>query len=487
MASGSIIVTMFSIKNKIKIIGWASAVLFFVLIFIILLLPKDYDMVTMLRSAPIGTGYAAKMLCSGIFISGRQPDSIWKEDLALMYKNMIRGRVDYEKQSVDAYVLGFLFKQTAIYRGDCGCTLDIKSSEDEFWKECDAALPEPLEGIENSLWPMGDIISEETPPFEIDREQLERTLEWAFSEHKPEHPVRTRAVIVLYDGQIVVERYSKGHSKETRFLGWSMTKSVTSALIGVLVREGKLDIYKSASISEWKTPGDPRRNITTDQLLRMSSGLAFQEDYEENPDSDAGFMYFTTRDMAAFAAQKQIEARPDEKFNYSSGTTMLLSRIIRETVGNSFQEYLSFPRRALFHKLGMRSALIESDPSGTMVGAGFMYATARDWARFGLLYYNDGISNGERILPEGWVQYTRTPTPPYPRYGAQFWLNSKGKDRWLPNCPTDLYSTWGYEGQFITIVPSRKTIIIRLGQTPEDEKNWDHNYFVSNILKAMPN
>jgi len=135
----------------------------------------------------------------------------------------------------------------------------------------------------------------------------------------------------------------------------------------------------------------------------------------------------------------------------------------------------------------MRTALIEPDPSGTMVGAAFMYATARDWARFGLLYYNDGISNDERILPEGWVQYTRTPTTTYAGYGAQFWLNSKGKGRWLPNCPTDLYSAWGYEGQFITIVPSRKTIIVRLGQTSEDEKNWDHNYFVSNILKAMPN
>jgi len=318
MASGSIRGTMFSKKNKIKIIGWVSAVLLLVLIFIILLLPKDYDMLTMLRSAPIGTGYAAKMLCSGIFVSGRQPDSIWNEDLALMRNNMIRGRVDYEKKSVDAYVFGFLFKQTAIYRGDCGCTLDIKSSEDAFWKECDAAIPYPPEGIENSLWPMGDIISEEAPPVEIDREQLERTLEWAFSEHKPEHPVRTRAVIVLYDGQIVAEQYSKGHSKETRFLGWSMTKSVTSALIGILVREGKLDIYKPVSISEWKTPGNPRWNITTDQLLRMSSGLAFQEDYEENPDSDAGFMYFTTRDMAAFAAQKQIEAKPDCCYHVSS-------------------------------------------------------------------------------------------------------------------------------------------------------------------------
>ncbi len=482
-------VLMSSTKNKIKIAGWVAAFLLIFAIIVFLLLPKEYDIPTMLRSAPIGTGYAAKMLCSGVFVSGREPDSIWNEDLALMKRNMIRGRIDYEKKSVDAYVPGFLFKQTAVYRGDCGCTLDIESSsEDAFWKECDAPFPDPPADIKNSPWPMGDKLSESPLHAEIDKQQLESALDWAFSEPVPEHPVRTRAVIVLYDGQIVAERYAKGYSSETRFLGWSMTKSVTSALIGVLVREGKLDIHQPVMFPEWKTPGDPRGKITIDQLLRMSSGLTFQEDYEERPDSDAGFMFFTVKDMVAFAVQKPQEARPDKKFSYSSGTTMLLARIIRETVegSGSHQEYLAFPRRALFHKLGMRSAIIECDPSGTMVGAGFMYATARDWARFGLLYFNDGVSNNERILPEGWVQYSHTPTPPWPGYGAQFWLNSHEKERWLPNCPSDLYSAWGHEGQFITIVPSRKTVIVRLGQTADEVKNWNHDYFVSSILKAMP-
>lgn len=479
---------MSSTKKHIKIIGWGSAVLLIVLVIGFLLLPKEYDIPTMLRSAPIGTGYAAKMLCSGVFVSGRKPDSIWNEDLALMKRNMIRGRIDYEKKSVDAYVFGFLFKQTAVYRGDCGCTLDIESSADTFWKDCDTPLPDPQPDIKNAPWPIGDMLPKTDPPPEIDIQQLEKTLDWAFSEPFPEHPVRTRAVIVLYDGQIVAERYANGYSPETRFLGWSMTKSVTSALIGVLVREGKLDIHQPAMFPEWKTPGDPRGNITIDQLLRMSSGLSFQEDYEENPDSDAGFMFFTMKDMADFSVQKPPEAKPDEKFNYSSGTTMLLARIIRETLegSGSHQDYLAFPRRELFLKLGMRNAIIECDPSGTMVGAGFMYATARDWARFGLLYFNDGISNHERILPEGWVQYSRTPTPPWPGYGAQFWLNSNEKDRWLPNCPSDLYSTWGHEGQFITIIPSRKTVIVRLGQTADEVKNWNHDYFVSSILKAMP-
>jgi hypothetical protein len=208
---------MSSTKNKIKIVGWVSAFLIIFLFIVFLLLPKEYDIPTMLRSAPIGTGYAAKMLCSGVFVSGRKPDSIWNEDLALMKRNMIRGRIDYEKKSVDAYVLGFLFKQTAVYRGDCGCTLDIESAEDAFWKDCDTPLPDPPADIKNAPWPMGDMLPKADPHPEIDAWQLENTLDWAFSEPVPEHPVRTRAVIVLYDGQIVAERYAKGYSPETRF------------------------------------------------------------------------------------------------------------------------------------------------------------------------------------------------------------------------------------------------------------------------------
>ncbi len=469
-----------------KIIGLVGGLILLAMIAIVLFLPKEYDVRTLLRSAPIGTGYAAKMLCTGVFVSGRQPASLWNEDLELMRRNLIRGRVNYEEKFVDAYILRFLFKQTALYRGPCGCTLELGVKEEEFKKQCAVELPKPPADIANAPWPMGDANAEAIAVAGIDQAQLDRTLDWAFSEPVKEHPVRTRAVIVLYDGQIVAERYAPGYSKETRLLGWSMTKSVTSALIGILVRQGKLDVHLPAPVPEWKAAGDPRGKITLDQLLHMNSGLEFQEEYEDNPDTDAGFMYFTVKDMAAFAANKPLEDEPGKKFSYSSGTTMILARIIRSTVGGSYQDYLAFPRGELFNKLGMRSALIEPDPSGTMVGAGFMYATARDWARFGLLYYYDGVWNGERILPEGWVEYTRTPAPADPGYGAQFWLNPEGPGQWMPHCPADIFSAWGHEGQFVTIVPSRKTILVRLGQTFNEEKNWNHDYFVSNILKAMP-
>lgn len=473
-------------KKIMKIMAATAGALFVTVLALLLLAPADYGPFTLLRAAPIGTGYAAKMLCTGVFVSGRQPQSLWDEDLELMRNNLVRGRVDYENRTATADVFGFIARQTAVFREGRGCTLVIGMSEEELRGQCDLDLPGPDTTAEDLPWPMGDADEGSGPPPGIDYQQLERALDWAFSEEEGKVPKRTRAVLVLYDGRIVAERYAEGITRDTPLLGWSMTKSVTSALIGILVRDGKLDIYRPAPVAEWESADDPRHQITTDQLLRMSSGLTFREEYEENPDTDAGFMFFTVPDMAAFAAEKPLEAEPDRKFNYSSGTTMLLSRIIRKTVGGDCRDYLTFPRQELFDKLGMRSAIIETDPSGTMVGAGFMYASARDWARFGLLYYNDGVWMGERILPEGWVEYTITPSPTDHEYGAQFWLNQGGDDRWMPNCPTDIYSAWGHEGQFVTVAPSQKTIIVRLGQTFDEEENWDHDYFVSSVLKAMP-
>jgi hypothetical protein len=447
-------------------------------------IPKDYDPVTLWRAAPIATGYAAKMLCTGVFVSGLDPKTMWDQDLKLMRDNTIRGGVDPEKKTATARALGFLFKRTAVYRGPCGCTLELPGAAPDFSTQCNIDLPAPPPDIAFQPWPTGDAPGDTTPPPGLDRAKLDAALDWAFDETRHPIPVHTRAVIVIYDGKIVAERYASGITADTRLLGWSMSKSVNSALVGILVGRGKLDVRKPAPVPEWQTPGDPRAKITIENLLHMDDGLDFAEVYENKPDDDAGYMFFTVPDMAAYAAAKPAKAPPGMVFNYSSGTTMLLARIVRRTVGGTFADYLAFSRRELFNKIGMRSALVEPDPSGTMVGAGFTYATARDWARFGLLYYYDGVWNGERILPEGWVAYTRTPGPTTGEYGAQWWLNADRQ--WWPDCPEDLYSAWGHEGQFVTIVPSRKTIVVRLGQTFDEENNWDRNYFVAAVLKAMP-
>lgn len=260
---------------------------------------------------------------------------------------------------------------------------------------------------------MGDLIPKTELPTGVDKVKLAEAMDKAFSEPDPKKPRRTRAVVVVYDGRIIAERYAPGFSQSTPLLGWSMTKSVTNALIGILVGQGRLLIQEPAPVPEWSGADDPRGAITLDQLLRMSSGLKFIEEYTKN--SDATCMLFGTHDTAAYAASQPLETEPDSKWSYSSGTANILSRLVRHTIGGTSADYFAFPRRALFNRIGMRSAIMEPDASGTFVGSSFMYATVRDWARFGLLYLQDGVWEGTQILPEGWVDYSRRPTPKAPR------------------------------------------------------------------------
>jgi len=210
----------------------------------------------------------------------------------------------------------------------------------------------------------------------------------------------------------------------------------------------------------------------------------------EDPFSDVLQMLYGEADPARYAARLTLVTTPGEAWSYSSGTTNIISRIIRDAVGGSLTDYLTFPRRALFDRIGMKSAVMEPSASGNLVGSSFMYATARDWARFGLLYLQDGVWAGERILPAGWVDYARTPTPGAPRgeYGAQWWLNAGAKDdpadRWFPDVPRDAYFCQGFEGQFVTVIPSRKLVIVRLGASVPFEA-WDNNAFVAGIVAAV--
>jgi hypothetical protein len=323
-------------------------------------------------------------------------------------------------------------------------------------------------------------------PPELDQSRLEAALEWAFLEPDPALPRRTRAVVVVYRGRLIAERYADPFTKDTPLNGWSMTKSVVNALVGVLVKEKKVSLSDSVAIPEWRGSSDPRRKITLEQLLRMSSGLQFHEDFS-NLFADMTYMLLGVPDAAAYAAAKPLEAEPGTRWSYSSGTTNIIAYAMRQIVGDS--DYLEFPRRTLFDRLGMTSAVLETDAAGTFVGSSFMYATARDWARFGLLYLRDGVWSGQRILPEGWVAYTRTPAPNAPdqQYGAHFWLRiPKGlrcgnESRPLP---ADAFHAIGHEGQFITIIPSRELVLVRLGLT-RYRCAWDQQRFVRLLLAAI--
>jgi len=321
-----------------------------------------------------------------------------------------------------------------------------------------------------------------TFPAGVDSLKLVSAVQKAFIEEDTILPVRTRAVIVVYDGQLIVEQYADGFDGRTKLAGWSMTKSVTGALIGILVKQGKLSVESPAPVPEWKSPADPRHAISIQNLLQQRSGLDFDEVYYRA--SDATSMLFEKSDMAAFTAAHPLKFRPDCVFHYSSGNSNILSRIIRQTVGDS--EYYRFPYTELFYKTGMYSAVLEPDPSGTFVGSSYMYATTRDWARFGMLFLNDGIFNKERILPEGWVAKSTRPASRDKRgYGYQLWLNAGGDSsvKHFPSAPADMFYADGFETQLIFVIPSKKLVIVRMGLTQHN--NFNADLFLHNILSSI--
>jgi CubicO group peptidase (beta-lactamase class C family) len=307
----------------------------------------------------------------------------------------------------------------------------------------------------------------------------------AFEETGPKRR-RTRAVLVVRDGAIAAERYAPGFTAATPLNGWSMTKSVMGALIGTLVGEGRLRLDQRALLKEWTAPGDPRAEIALEDLLRMRSGLRFTEVYED-PLSDVTRMLFDGPDAGGFAASRPLAAPPGTHWQYASGTTNILSLIARRTLGEA--DYPSWPRRALIDPLGLASATFETDATGTFVGSSFFFATARDWARFGLLHARDGVWGGGRVLPEGWVKTVTTPTPQSRDscYGAHWWLKlSKhlgGETAAAQRLPADAFHALGHEGQCLSVIPSRGLVVVRLGLSI-DITAWDHAAFLASVLDA---
>jgi CubicO group peptidase (beta-lactamase class C family) len=279
----------------------------------------------------------------------------------------------------------------------------------------------------------------------------------------------TLALLVVKSGQIVYERYAP-HSNATHLqYSWSIAKSITHALVGILVRQGCIDIHAPAGVPEWQTPGDPRGSITIDHLLRMSSGLQFNEAYVDAATSDVIAMlgHPGRHDMGAFAANKPLLRPLDAAWSYSSGTTNIICRILRDLVGGP-TEMLAFMRRELFEPIGMITPLPQFDTSGTFVGSSYCLAIPQDFARFGYLYLRDGVWGGRRILPEGWVDYARTSTYENAErgYGAHWWV--KPGSAWF-------YAN-GSEGQRILVAPDHDVVIVRCGRTPADAEPrlWDH-------------
>ena len=442
-----------------------------------------------LRIFPIGTGIAAKTACSDVFVAGRAPEGLLEQEVPSAAA-FVSYTIDESAGTATASAFG-LASKTAVYRPGLGCALALDTEV--------AALK--AEGFEPELgprpdapWPRGDAEDPRPDPEGLDRAALDAAFDtifadggWAEDEHRDERPLNTRAVVVVQHGRLLAERYAPGFDADTPQLGWSMTKSVTSALVGILVGRGRLDIDEPMGFAEWSSPDDPRSALTWDHLLRMSSGLEWNEDYGLR--SDVTVMLFDVYDGTAEAVSRELAHDVDTVWYYSSGTTNLLHRRMREIFAND-RAYHRFPYQALFEPLGMTSALMETDSSGTYVGSSFMYATPRDWARFGQLYLQDGVWEGERILPEGWVARTITPTStpsdPPGGYGLQWWLNAapNPEERGLPDVPVDAFWASGHQGQNVVVVPSRDAVIVRMGMT--NGPGWPRSKFVAAVLEALP-
>ncbi len=452
-------------------------------LFVILLVALAWAIHYAWVSFPIISGFDAKQVCTCIFVSNRTKESIDSGEMSQYPFSMAKYEINMQDSSVTASVFG-LAKRKAIYRKGIGCTLINDFTEAQVRSQTFSIPSPPPVNTDSISFPYGDKIND-TIPSNINTAKLNAAVDAAFTESIARKKQRTRAVIVVYDGKLVAEKYAPGFTKDTKMYGWSMAKSVGSALMGTLVEQRKLDIKKPAPVPEWSNINDPRHAITIEDLLHQMSGLDFLEDYSKA--SDITNMLYKKGDMAAFTADHSLAHQPGTVFNYSSGNSNVLSRIIRQTVGE--KDYAAYPFTALFYKVGMYNTLIEPDASGTYVNSSYVNATAKDYARFGLLYYYDGIWNGERILPEGWVKQTVTSpsSNKLKNYGYQFWLNGIDKNHpaqhEFPDVPADMFYCDGYAYQGIFIIPSKKLVVVRLGLTLD--KSFDTNAFLKSIINAI--
>lgn len=408
----------------------------------------------------VAAGYTAKIVCSNVFVAGRDAQDVLKTDVQAPGHPVLRlmsVRVDPEKATVSAGLFGLFGEGLAVARDNGGCATvpdgNVAAAK-AFSQEPPAA------GIDQqSLWPKGERVDPSQNPI------VATILDDAGATGPG-----MRAVVVVKDGRIIAERYGDGFSASTPLLGWSMTKTVNAALIGTLVKTHKMSLDATGLFEAWKNDG--RSGISLADLMAMSSGLEFNEDY--GAVADVTRMLYLEPDMAGFAEAKPLAGEIGKVWSYSSGTAVMLSRLWQDAVGNRAVA-LAWPRTALFDPLGMTSAVMETDARGTFVGSSYLYATAHDWARFAQFLIDDGVWNGVRLLPEGFVSWMREPAPASGgRYGrGQLWL--VGPEEGKPaleegglDLPADTFWMLGHDGQSIAVVPSQRLAVIRLGLTPGD-------------------
>ncbi|WP_192243202.1 serine hydrolase domain-containing protein [Mesorhizobium silamurunense] len=425
----------------------------------------------------VGSGYSAKIVCSNVFIAGRDPNEVLAVDVQAPghpLLKLMKVSVDKERGLVSAGLLWVLGKSLAVERDGVGCASVPDGDTGKARQTVLRVAPPAATTQPDALWPDGERVDASQNPEVstiVDDPAMAGT--------------GVRAIVVVKNGRIVAERYGDGFSAKTPLLGWSMTKTVNAAIVGTLMKDGKMALDNKALFAPWKADG--RAAISLADMMAMSSGLEFNEDYGDV--ADVTRMLYLEADMAGFGEAKPLTGEVGKVFSYSSGTAVMLSRLWQDAVGDKAKA-LAWPRTALFEPLGMHSAVLETDEQGTFVGSSYLYATAHDWARFGQFLLQGGVWNSAQILPTGFVDWMRQPAPASKVYGkGQVWIEGPG-DEESPGAgaaaglPKDTYWMEGHDGQTVAIVPSEQLVVVRLGLTPA-KLGYRPQTMVAALVKAL--
>jgi len=411
----------------------------------------------------------ARTLCSAVFITGLDPDDAAENVGGFTGPFEERGQVverivDYDTQTVRLTLPDGVTRVARRYANQGCVALPIGADSVNFTP---TEVPRHLPPAATTPWPMGDVLPNTPWPAEVNMAKVGEALDSGFG--SPD--ARTLAIVVTYKGRILGERYSDDVDIHSPLESWSMTKSLSGTLMGVLIQQGEYELWQPAPIPEWQMPGDPRQEIRIGDIMRMSSGLRIRAPYDPDYDPSIGYpdhlyLYTGTINSFEYAATRPLQWPPNTVGRYRNTDPVLTSYLIRLAVEARGENYHAFPQRNLFDKIGIRDAIIETDPYGNFLGQGRALMPARDWARLANLYLTDGVWNGERILPEGWVEYASEVAPAWvadgrPQYGgSHFWVNADGG---LP-IPDSAFSMRGAGGQSAIIIPTHELVVVRLGK-----------------------
>ena len=427
----------------------------------------------------------AKVFCSAVFVSGRDSAEV-RNHLSAYFlgpklDSLTKIHIDRQRHLVSLTLADRITREAKQY-GDQGCVIHQPGKDTVYFKpvRVSTALPD----ASTLSWPMGDVLPADPPPTGIDTATLRMAVDAAFA-----NPAGlTAAFVVVHKGRIVAERYANGAHKDMQLESWSMGKSITGTLVGLLIQQGALRLEDPAAVPEWrKAPSDPRGKIRVMDLMRMSSGLRFSRGSPEDLPGyhDHDLIYSGALDAFQFVTTRPLQFEPNTFGRYRNTDPLTLGMLIRDAVRKRGDEYLTWPQRALFDRIGIRKQVLETDPYGNFLLSGYDYGTARNWARIGMLYANDGVWNGERLLPEGFVKFISTPAPAWrdSSYGGMVWVNGRGT--WP--VPRDAFAFRGAGGQETYVIPSRQLVVVRMGHFPGARVGGqDLQRALTLLMKAIP-